>query len=75
MAPNIPKKILDDENFRFGKPSGYNDPDRPKFEKVMNYNYLYDQLCHNIHDRAMETVKSGPTKIKDWRNKSYHLRS
>ena len=71
----IPKKFTDDENFRFGIKSGYYDPDRPNFDKVMTHDYLHESLCQNVHDRAIEYLNNRPENKKDWRNKSYHLRS
>ena len=41
----------------------------------MNNDYLKHYLTTQIANRAIDKVKEGGVKKKDWRNKVYNLRS
>lgn len=48
LGGNLPKRIKDDTDFRFGKSSGAYDPSAQRIGGVINYDYLREHMLETI---------------------------
>ena len=72
---NIPKRIKEDTEFRFGKSSGAFNPDSQRIGGVINYEYLREHMLESIAQKTLESLNNSKVTKKDWRNKVFNLRS
>ena len=73
--PLVPKKLIQDPEFRFGRSSGAYNDDSQRIGGIINYEYLKEHLTESIQKKAMEDLDKSKKTTKDWRNKVFHLRS
>lgn len=75
LGGNLPQRLKDDKDFRFGKSSGAFDPEAQRIAGVINYDYLREHMLESIAQKTLERISERQVTKKDWRNKVYNLRS
>lgn len=80
LAPKtspIPKRLLEDPNFRFGNPSGQANVAETalKMKHIVNHEHMKENYGKAITRKAIEELIKRKQVTKDWRNNVFKLRS